>query len=129
MRYALLLTLFPLLLHAQTATPNSYVRAKTTGVGYEQVILSGANGITVTNASGTATIGGLDTINAQRKVTFGTVTIPKGDSIQVTVTGTASTTVVDVNYNGKPMICDTPASWIIPANGKITIYGKFNKTI
>lgn len=63
------------------------------------------------------------------RLAWGTVTIPKGDSIQVTITGTSSSSVVTTAYQGKQMVCDTVASWIIPAVGKITIYGKYNKVV
>jgi hypothetical protein len=62
-------------------------------------------------------------------ITYGTVTIPAGDSIQVSITGTTASSVVTTAYRGGRMVCDTVASWQIPANGKITIYGKYNKVI
>jgi hypothetical protein len=63
------------------------------------------------------------------RIVVGKVTIPKGDSIQVSITGVTNSSVVTTAYQGGRMVCDTVASYIIPANGKITIYGKFNKTI
>ena len=58
-----------------------------------------------------------------------TVTIPAGDSIQVSITGLTATSVATTGYRSGRMTADTVASWQIPANGKITIYGKYNKVI
>jgi hypothetical protein len=63
------------------------------------------------------------------RIVFGKVTIPKGDSIQVAIAGVTATSIVTTAYQGGRMVCDTVASFIIPANGKITLYGKFNKIV
>ena len=62
-------------------------------------------------------------------ITYGVVTIPAGDSIQVSITGVTATSVVTTAYRSPRMPADTMATWQIPANGKITIYGKYNKVI
>ena len=61
--------------------------------------------------------------------TRGTVTIPKGDSIQVSITGLTSTSIATVAYVSAQMTADTVASWRVVTSGKLSIYGKFNKII
>jgi hypothetical protein len=63
------------------------------------------------------------------RITYGVVTIPAGDSIQVSITGLTASSVATTAYRSPRMTADTMATWQIPANGKITIYGKYNKVI
>ena len=59
----------------------------------------------------------------------GVVTIPAGDSIQVSITGLTSTSIATVAYKGGKMTADTMATWQVCTAGKLSIYGKFGKII
>jgi len=93
-----ILLLFPVLLQAQTA--NKFIRAKTTGLGYEETGIVGANGISVVNTTGTTTINGTTVYtalsNGATAMAFGT-----NSTVKVTPTASASytSTVPSAGYS------------------------------
>ena len=60
----------------------------------------------------------------------GTATIGAGDSIQVSLAGITATAIVFLSYNMKTFAsADTVPTYYIPAVGKFTIFGKYNKVV
>ena len=60
----------------------------------------------------------------------GTATIGAGDSIQVSLAGITATAIVFLWYNMKTFAsADTVPTYYIPAVGKFTIFGKYNKVV